>query len=401
MWRHADAASNEGRQPLRPSALLLVKKFAPGFLAVLGIVLLVHANGDGARSLRQLSSRVASKQDRSPTKKVAFMFLASSEGIFHKEMWERWFEGHKDKASVYVHVKDANAMHESSALGSFFERHIIPSVPTEYQSNLFDGMMQLLLYAHADERNAHFIYLSHNSVPLRTFEETYDELVDSGSRIGFMFTSKAQRLWRYWEEQTASEGEPPLEIPEEYRQKSELWTSVSRNHAGLLLSNLGLGKKLLMRSVNKKHGLSPDELFLPTMLLWLTHLAGREHDEGFNTCHGPFPEQEGNAAEGFGCNPTKVVWSADNSMPGLAPRGHPSSPYQFNYLTKGNIQDFAKDGHLLVRKVTKDSKILLNEGTAHEELVPIIDGLLNILERNAGPSLDLNVGKVMGGSSSA
>ena len=66
---------------------------------------------------------------------------------------------------------------------------VIPSVQTIIHNKVHEStsMIQLLLYAHSDPENTHFIFISDSAIPpVKTFDQVYTDLVnDQTSRFWF------------------------------------------------------------------------------------------------------------------------------------------------------------------------------------------------------------------------
>ena len=116
--------------------------------------------GTGASLGRQLAAI-----DNGSAKKVAYLFISSG-SISHEKIWESWLGVNYDapnagadeaprlipqneaRANVYVHASDISARRafdigvdaeKQPGHGPYFTSKIIPSVPTEYYTNLHDA----------------------------------------------------------------------------------------------------------------------------------------------------------------------------------------------------------------------------------------------------------------------
>ena len=103
--------------------------------------------------------------DDGNAKKVAYLFISSGT-ISHEKIWESWLGVNYDapnagvdkaprlipqneaRANVYVHASDTNGRRafdigvdteKQPGYGPYFTSKIIPSVPTEYYTNLHDA----------------------------------------------------------------------------------------------------------------------------------------------------------------------------------------------------------------------------------------------------------------------
>ena len=239
------------------------------------------------------------------------MFLSTA-GIHHDALWEQWFVGSgvkedvrtlEERASIYVHATDAGPLRLSPTLSPFFNQWVIPSVQTEYYSNLFDAMIQLLLYAHSDPENTHFIFISDSAIPVKTFDQVYSDLVnDQTSRFCLRSNKRAHLVWSRF---------PSLDLPAEFHRESEMWSSLSRAHVTEVINHLNQDLIVWQRTNSERNmqpgpkAGAPDEIFLPT---FLQKVIGTK---AFNTCHSAVEDTD---KEDFmdgkymGCCPTFVQW---------------------------------------------------------------------------------------------
>ncbi|OEL13855.1 hypothetical protein BAE44_0025128 [Dichanthelium oligosanthes] len=110
--------------------------------------------------------------------KVAFMFLAGHGVLPLAPLWERFFRGHEDHFSVYVHAPPAVAINVSE--DSPFHGRQIPSQETSWGSvTLMDAEKRLLANALLDFSNERFVLLSESCIPVHNFTTVYDYLVGS------------------------------------------------------------------------------------------------------------------------------------------------------------------------------------------------------------------------------
>lgn len=110
-----------------------------------------------------------------PTKtpKIAFMFLTPGKLPFEK-LWDKFFDGHEGKFSVYVHASQEKPMHESRY---FIYRDIRSDKVAWGQVSMIDAERRLLANALKDPDNHHFVLLSDSCIPLHKFEYVYNYLM--------------------------------------------------------------------------------------------------------------------------------------------------------------------------------------------------------------------------------
>lgn len=306
-------------------------------------------------------------------RKVAFMFLmGGSKGL--ESLWEDWFNSASsplnDAASIYVHVSDPSTRHSSTGLGPLFASKVIPSVPTEHYVNLFDAMMQLLLYAYADPNNTHFVFISDSSIPVKSFDDTYEELVNERrSRVCLADDKKAKETWERF---------PQPGIPVHHQRFAEMWMTLNRVGASVLIESLPLTMEWQRMNADRqtkpgpKAG-APDELF-PATILQLTLGS-----DAFATCHGDLSKKD----EWRGCCPTYTMWPRlEDIRKELAPSLEErcldisaSSPCAYAEVDAKNLQQIADGGFLFLRKVEEDAVFVKEDG----QKIPLKEGLLPLL----------------------
>lgn len=111
--------------------------------------------------------------------KLAFLFLTIAD-VYHEPVWMNFFQGHEDSYSVYVHSKVPLSQ------DSFFKNAEIPlKVETSWQ-NTMNAQIELLKAALIDPDNTKFIFLSESTLPLQTFAEVYETLMQhEGSQFNY------------------------------------------------------------------------------------------------------------------------------------------------------------------------------------------------------------------------
>lgn len=291
----------------------------------------------------------------------------STDGIHHDALWEKWFLSNSDAyyediASIYVHANDTDSLRISPTLTPFFEQRVIPSVKTEYYKNLFDAMIQLLIYAHADVENTHFVFISDSSIPLMTLDEVHTELAnDEKSRFCLRSNERAHWVWSRF---------PQLDMPDEYHRESEMWSSLSRDHVTQVINHLNSDLMVWQRANTARNrgpapwAGAPDETFLPT---FLTKVIGTA--EAFNTCHKTVTEtKEEDSMDGpyMGCCPTWVEWSDgpprhEVQIDNCVSTGV-SSPCMYEKVGIEDMRSLHDKGYLFMRKVAKNAVLVSRNG---------------------------------------
>ncbi|OAY78850.1 uncharacterized protein LOC109713177 isoform X1 [Ananas comosus] len=109
--------------------------------------------------------------------KVAFMFLTRGPLPLHP-LWEKFFEGHKGRYSIYVH--SLPDYHPDFPPNSVFYRRQIPSQVVMWgDRSICDAERRLLANALLDLSNERFVLLSESCIPIYGFSIIYQYLVKS------------------------------------------------------------------------------------------------------------------------------------------------------------------------------------------------------------------------------
>nr|XP_018450298.1 PREDICTED: uncharacterized protein LOC108821802 isoform X1 [Raphanus sativus] len=107
--------------------------------------------------------------------KIAFMFLTPGALPFER-LWDRFFQGHEGKFSVYIHASKERPVHYSRY---FVSREIRSDEVVWGRISMVDAERRLLANALRDPTNQQFVLLSDSCVPLRSFEYIYNYLMYS------------------------------------------------------------------------------------------------------------------------------------------------------------------------------------------------------------------------------
>ncbi|MBA0603960.1 hypothetical protein Godav_016657 [Gossypium davidsonii] len=110
-------------------------------------------------------------QSKNP--KIAFLFLTP--GTLHFEpLWDKFFRGHEDRFSVYVHASREKPVHTSHY---FIGRDIHRETVVWGKFSMVDIERRLLARSLLDPDNQHFVLLSDSCVPLHNFDYVYNYLM--------------------------------------------------------------------------------------------------------------------------------------------------------------------------------------------------------------------------------
>ncbi|XAR69271.1 hypothetical protein NMG60_11000799 [Bertholletia excelsa] len=116
------------------------------------------------------------------TPKIAFMFLTKGP-LPLAPLWERFFKGHEERYSIYVH--SLPSFQDEFPSSSVFYKRQIPSQISEWgKMSMCDAERRLLANALLDIFNEWFILLSESCIPLYNFSIIYHYIMRS--RYSFM-----------------------------------------------------------------------------------------------------------------------------------------------------------------------------------------------------------------------
>ncbi|XP_073138145.1 uncharacterized protein [Henckelia pumila] len=105
--------------------------------------------------------------------KIAFLFLTPGALPFEK-LWDKFFQGHEGRFSVYVHAFMDKPVHFSRY---FLNREIRSDKVIWGKISMVDAERRLLANALKDPDNQQFILLSDSCIPLRDFDYVYNYLM--------------------------------------------------------------------------------------------------------------------------------------------------------------------------------------------------------------------------------
>ncbi|XP_010433033.1 PREDICTED: uncharacterized protein LOC104717196 [Camelina sativa] len=153
--------------------------------------------------------------------KIAFMFLTPGTLPFER-LWDRFFQGHEGKFSVYIHASKERPVHYSSY---FVNREIRSDEVVWGRISMVDAERRLLANALRDPSNQQFVLLSDSCIPLRSFEYMYNYLMYSNVSYVDCFDDPGQHgSGRHMNHMLP-------EIPKKYFRKGAQWFTMKRQHA--------------------------------------------------------------------------------------------------------------------------------------------------------------------------
>ncbi|GKV00355.1 hypothetical protein SLEP1_g13051 [Rubroshorea leprosula] len=210
----------------------------------------------------EIASRVVIREilKTSPTKsknsKIAFMFLSPGSLPFEK-LWDKFFNGHEGKFSVYVHASKERPVHVSRY---FLNRDIRSDEIVWGKISMIDAERRLLANALKDPDNQHFVLLSDSCVPLHTFEYVYNSLMYANISFIDCFQDPGPHgNGRYSDHMLP-------EVQKKDFRKGAQWFSMIRQHAVIVVADSLYYSKFRDYCKPGLEGKNciPDEHYLPT-----------------------------------------------------------------------------------------------------------------------------------------
>ncbi|PKA57870.1 hypothetical protein AXF42_Ash012409 [Apostasia shenzhenica] len=196
-----------------------------------------------------------------PTKnpKVAFMFLTPGSLPF-EQLWVKFFLGHEDRFSIYVHASREKPAH----LSPFFIGRDVRSEKVSWgKISMVDAEKRLLANALQDTDNQHFVLLSDSCVPLHNFDYVYRYLMETNISFVDCFHDPGPHGTGRFSEHMLPE------IEKKDWRKGSQWFSVKRQHALVLLSDSLYYTKFKLfckPAMENNKNCYADEHYLPTLL---------------------------------------------------------------------------------------------------------------------------------------
>ncbi|XP_010273586.1 PREDICTED: uncharacterized protein LOC104609074 [Nelumbo nucifera] len=187
--------------------------------------------------------------------KVAFMFLTRGP-LPLSPLWDRFFQGHENLFSVYVHALPGYELNVSRS-SAFYGRQI-PSQDVQWGSvTLSDGERRLLANALLDFSNERFVLLSESCIPVYDFLTVYKYLINSA----YSFVDSYDDPSRYGRGRYSRKMLPDIKLFQ-WRKGSQ-WFELNRTLAVNIVAD---DKYYSLFRKYCKPSCYPDEHYLPTFL---------------------------------------------------------------------------------------------------------------------------------------
>lgn len=159
---------------------------------------------------------------------VAFLFILRR-GIPLRPVWERFFTGiDHQKYSIYTHSSISEEVFPNNSV--FHNRSICSKDVERFSISLVDVVRRLLAFALLDTEkpNMWFTLVSESGAPIRSFPYIYEYFMKSNT--SFVEAYSPMKGYRRW----------PTEphFRRDQLRKGELWISVHRRHAGMIVGDM-------------------------------------------------------------------------------------------------------------------------------------------------------------------
>ncbi|KAL6965205.1 hypothetical protein U1Q18_036259 [Sarracenia purpurea var. burkii] len=164
---------------------------------------------------------------QSMKRKIAFLFLTPGSLPFEM-LWDKFFNGHEGRFSVYVHASKVKTVHFSRY---FINREIHSDKVAWGKISMVDAERRLLANALKDPDNQHFVLLSDSCIPLHDFDYVYNYLMHTNLSFVDCFEDPGPHGSGRYSEQMLPEVEK-----HDFR-KGAQWFTMKRQHALIVMAD--------------------------------------------------------------------------------------------------------------------------------------------------------------------
>ncbi|KAL2533429.1 Core-2/I-branching beta-1 [Abeliophyllum distichum] len=159
--------------------------------------------------------------------KIAFLFLIPGALPFEM-LWDKFFQGHEGRFSVYVHASKDKPVHFSRY---FINREIRSDKVVWGKISMVDAERRLLTNALKDPANQHFVLLSDSCIPLHDFDYVYNYLMYTNISFVDCFEDPGPHgSGRYSEHMLP-------EVEKKDFRKGAQWFTMKRQHAIIIVAD--------------------------------------------------------------------------------------------------------------------------------------------------------------------
>ncbi|KAJ9548045.1 hypothetical protein OSB04_020588 [Centaurea solstitialis] len=189
--------------------------------------------------------------------KIAFMFLTPGPLPF-ETLWDKFFQGHDGKFTVYVHASREKPTHVSPY---FVGRNIRSEKVAWGKISMVDAERRLLANALEDPNNQQFVLLSDSCVPIHNFDYVYNYLMFTNVSFLDCFDDPGPHGGGRYSDHML----PEVEY-KDFRKGSQ-WFTLKRQHAIIIVADSLYYRKFRLHcrpGMDGRHCYS-DEHYLPTL----------------------------------------------------------------------------------------------------------------------------------------
>jgi len=314
---------------------------------------------DGTNSGRFSSSFAASAHSIdgvAPPPKVAYLFLID-DALWHPLVWSNFFKGAADTDYViYVHATDTDLI-ASGHIEGLDGAKIIQMVPNGWCA-LFGVEVALVAAALEDESVQHLIFVSADSVPLKSFAETHQMLTTDAEHSTFCTSSEERTgtacgFFSSWDSSSL--------FP-----KHEQWITLSRLHAIALMKYARSAlSAFVVEDIKADSACSDENVPLRAVLMdhWSSSSNAVHALAVKNVCR-TFVYWPGCMPDSLGIDATtgvdKDTWNGKDVVVHHDPTGwHPSS---FESVPASYLQALSQAGYLFMRKLSVNTTVTSGKG---------------------------------------
>ncbi|KAL0337134.1 UNVERIFIED_CONTAM: Glycosyltransferase BC10 [Sesamum calycinum] len=194
--------------------------------------------------------------------KIAFLFLTPGALPFEK-LWDKFFQGHEGRFSVYVHASKDKPVHFSRY---FINREIRSEKVVWGKISMVDAERRLLANALKDPDNQQFVLLSDSCIPLHDFDYVYNYLMYTNVSFVDCFEDPGPHgSGRYIEYMLP-------EVEKKDFRKGAQWFTMKRQHALIITADSLYYSKFrdhCKPGMEKGRNCYSDEHYLPTFFYML------------------------------------------------------------------------------------------------------------------------------------
>jgi len=316
--------------------------------------------------------------------KVAFMFLVIST-LTQPAAWDAFFaKAPPDRFSIYVERKERDGVLPLLHHGAIEAE----PVQTDWCA-LLGGMISLLQAAFADAQNEQFVFVSDDTIPLKSFVYIYESLVQKAPQSSnfcgvvddpaiTLDSSSPKFMTRFANGKVCGIG-AGWHLEDERLWKAHQWSTLARGHAELILLHVGEAFELYTsHKCNVKNGCSDEVVPITALVAGLRAQGAPAADNWDDLVQVNITNRCPVLAAWPGpANCTTPSRPSDIGLTEFPERycnigdtGFMCEPYIFSSMELQHLRNLACSGFMFARKVTEDAEVV--NGTEHLALSQVV-----------------------------